>query len=193
METTKFTNFLKKYGYWVILALAFVLLITIIALSVNSNKLELKDATPTQPVSVEEVSFAMPVQSTSVTKEYSNSALQYNKTLNLWQSHKALDFAAEEGTDVYAVLDGKISEVTYSYLMGNVVKLNVGNGMVVVYASLQNDIPVKVGDVVKKGDVIGKVGNTAKSEASDGAHLHLEVWLDDQNVDPSLYLDLEQK
>ena len=77
--------------------------------------------------------------------------------------------------------------------MGNVVKLNVGNGMVVVYASLQNDIPVKVGDVVKKGDVIGKVGNTAKSEASDGAHLHLEVWLDDQNVDPSLYLDLEQK
>ena len=193
MKTTKFVNFLRNYGYWVILAFAFVLLITIIALSVGNNKLTLKDVTPTTPTSVEQVSFAAPVQTSSVIKEYSNSALQYNKTLNLWQSHKALDFAAEEGTDVYAVLDGKISEVSYSYLMGNVVKLDVGNGMVVVYASLQNDVPVKVGDVVKKGAVIGKVGNTAKSESSDGAHLHLEVWLDDQNVDPSLYLDLEQK
>ena len=193
MKTTKFVNFLRNYGYWVILAFAFVLLITIIALSVGNNKLTLKDVTPTTPTSVGQVSFAAPVQTSSVIKEYSNSALQYNKTLNLWQSHKALDFAAEEGTDVYAVLDGKISEVSYSYLMGNVVKLDVGNGMVVVYASLQNDVPVKVGDVVKKGAVIGKVGNTAKSESSDGAHLHLEVWLDDQNVDPSLYLDLEQK
>ena len=52
---------------------------------------------------------------------------------------------------------------------------------------------VRIGNKLKKGDVIGKVGNTAKSESSDGAHLHLEVWLDDENVDPSIYLDLENK
>ena len=194
---SKFTSFLKKYGYWLILALSFVVLISIIALSVSTSK-ELsvspdEQTEQTEPTSVEQISFAMPVNGATVEKEYSNSALQYNKTLNLWQAHKAIDFVAPEGTDVLAVMDGTIKEVSYSYLMGNMVKLDVGNGMIVVYASLQSDAPVKVGDKVKKGDVIGKVGTTAKSEASDGAHLHLEVWLDEQNVDPSIYLDLENK
>lgn len=191
----KLVTFLKKYGYWVILGLAFAILITIIALSVGSANVSVpsEDNQQVQQTSVKEVSFAMPVNSATVAKEYSNSALQYNKTLNLWQSHKAVDFLAEEGTDVYAVLDGTIKEVTYSYLMGNIVKLDVGNGMIVVYASLQNDVPVKVGDKVKRGDIIGKVGNTAKSESSDGAHLHLEVWLDNENVDPSIYLNLGDK
>ena len=195
-SSTKFMEFLKKYGYWLVLALALVVLVSIVSLSIaTSTKVNLDpdNNQPSQPAGVDEISFAMPVTSGNVVKEYSNSALHYNKTLNLWQAHKAVDFLADEGTDVFAVLDGTVKEVSYSYLMGNVVKLDVGNGMVVVYASLQNDVPVKVGDTVKKGDVIGKVGNTAKSESSDGAHLHLEVWLDDENVDPSIYLDLENK
>lgn len=196
-SNSKFTSFLKKYAYWIVLAFAFIVLISIIALSVSTaNKVELEPQTPgeqTQQTSVEQINFLVPVNGATVEKSYSNSALQYNKTLNLWQAHKAVDFIADEGTDVFAVMDGTIKDVSYSYLMGNVVKLDIGNGMVVVYASLQNDVPVKVGDKVKKGDVIGKVGTTAKSEASDGAHLHLEVWLDEQNVDPSIYLDIENK
>ena len=100
--------------------------------------------------------------------------------------------AAEEGTDVFAVLDGTIVEVSYNYLMGNIVKLDTGNGLVVVYKSLK-DVQVKNGDKVKQGDVIAKVGNTAKSEASDGPHLHLETWLNGENVDPNKYLDLSEK
>ena len=119
--------------------------------------------------------------------------MQYSSTLRLWQTHKAIDFAAEEGTEVMAVLDGTITEVTYNYLMGNIVKLDVGNGMIVVYASLSNDIPVKEGDTVTKGTVIGYVSNTAKTEVNDGPHLHLEVLLDDEKVDPNLYLDLAEK
>ena len=195
-SNSKILNFFKKYAYWVVLAVAVMVLVSLVVLSAtHSTKLELQPEQneQTQPTSVQEISFAAPVSNGNVVKEYSNSALQYNKTLKLWQAHKAVDFLADEGTDVYAVMDGTIKEVSYSYLMGNVVKLDIGNGMVVVYASLQNDVPVKQGDKVKKGDVIGHVGTTAKSEASDGAHLHLEVWLDEQNVDPSLYLDLENK
>lgn len=195
-SSSKILNFFKKYGYWLVLAVALLVLASIIVLSVTTStnmELEPQQNEQVQQTSVEQISFAMPVSGGNVVKEYSNSALQYNKTLNLWQAHKAVDFLADEGTDVLAVMDGTIKEVSYSYLMGNVVKLEIGNGMVVVYASLQNDVPVKVGDTVKKGDVIGKVGNTAKSEASDGSHLHLEVWLDEQNVDPSIYLDLENK
>ena len=129
----------------------------------------------------------------NVLKDYSDTKLQYSNTLKLWQAHKAVDFAAEEGTQVFAVCDGVIKEVTYNYLMGNIVKLDIGGGIVVVYASLTSDITVKAGDQVKQGDVIGKVGNTAKSESVDGPHLHLEVLVDDKLVDPNLYLDLGNK
>ena len=62
-----------------------------------------------------------------------------------------------------------------------------------MYASLANDVPVKAGDTVTKGSVIGQVSDTAKSEANDGPHLHLEVLLDNELVDPNLYLDLSEK
>jgi murein DD-endopeptidase MepM/ murein hydrolase activator NlpD len=189
---TKMMGVLKKYSYWIALAVAIFALITVIALAISHKS---NIATPDEefkPVVSQEINFAHPL-TTTVSKDYSNSALQYNSTLRLWQSHKAIDFAAEEGTQVFAVLDGKIADVTYNYLMGNVVKLDVGNGMVVVYASLSNDIPVKIGDTVKKGAVIGYVSNTAKTEVNDGPHLHLEVLLDEDKVDPNLYLDLSEK
>lgn len=190
-KTSKFIKGLKKYGYWIVLALAIGVLALILALTSTYGKTSSETDSPI--VSVDDVKFASPVSNSTVFKDYSNSALQYSKTLKQWEAHKAIDFLAEEGTDVLAVLDGTITEVSYNYLMGNVVKLDVGNGLVVVYKSLANDVPVKVGDKVKQGDVIGKVGNTAKSEASDGPHLHLETWLDKQNVDPNNYLDLGEK
>jgi len=187
-RTSKITMKLKKYGYWVILMLSIGVLGLILGLS------SLYETTPVEtPVSTTPIEFAVPVANSTILKDYSNSALQYSKTLNQWEAHKAIDFLAEEGTDVYAVLDGTITEVSYTYLMGNIVRLDVGNGLVVVYKSLASDVPVAVGDIVKQGDVIGKVGNTAKSEASDGAHLHLETWLNGVNVDPNEYLDLGEK
>ena len=185
------TKFLKKYGYWIGLAFSIAILITVITVAAVA-----KPVTPDDdftPVDTPTISFTNPVTEMTTLKTYSNTALQYNSTLKLWQSHKAVDFAADEGTEVYAVMDGKVTEVTYNYLMGNIVKLDVGGGITVVYASLASDVPVKAGDQVTKGSVIGKVSNTAKSEANDGPHLHLEVLLDGELVDPALYLDLAEK
>lgn len=188
-KVSKFTKGLKKYGYWVVLALAMGVLALILALASSNTDLKKDDSF----VSGDPIQFASPLATSTVVKDYSNSALQYSKTLRLWEAHKAIDFAAEEGADVFAVLNGTIVDVSYDYLMGNVVKLDVGNNLIVIYKSLANDVPVKVGDVVKKGEVIGKVGNTAKSEMSDGPHLHLETWLKQVNVDPNEYLDLGGK
>ena len=190
-KISKFTKAIKKYGYWVALFFAISALVLILVLS--SQKAT--TITPKQEdsfVSAKPIEFSMPLADVNVIKDYSNSALQYSKTLKQWEAHKAIDFAAEEGTDVFAVLNGTIVEVSYNYLMGNVVKLDTGNGLVVVYKSLK-DVQVKNGDKVKQGDVIAKVGNTAKSEASDGPHLHLETWLNGENVDPNKYLDLSEK
>ncbi len=191
-KTSKFMSLLRKYGYWVLLGVSLAVLITVITLVATRNA-PLQDDDPFEPVDNAVIEFSSPLTVTNVIKDYSNSALQYSSTLRLWQTHKAIDFAAEEGTEVMAVLDGTITEVTYNYLMGNIVKLDVGNGMIVVYASLSNDIPVKEGDTVTKGTVIGYVSNTAKTEVNDGPHLHLEVLLDDEKVDPNLYLDLAEK
>lgn len=196
-ENKKFLR-LRKYGYWLFLAAAILILTLIIVLSAQKAKAPLTQNLSMDPetesfVAAEPVKFLSPLNNVDITKNYSNSALQYSKTLKQWEAHKAIDFAAEEGTDVLAVMDGTICEVSFNYLMGNVVKLDVGNGLVVVYKSLQNDVPVKQGDKVKRGDVIGKVGTTAKSEASDGPHLHLETWLNGENVDPNEYLDLAEK
>lgn len=194
MNKNSIKNFFKTYGYWVGLVCSLMVLALIITL------VAVRNTTPTNstidmnvPVSKTEVIFSNPVSEVSLMKDFSSTKLQYSKTYGWWQSHKAIDFEAKEGSDVYAVMDGTIKEVTYNYLMGNIVKLDVGGGIVVVYASLANDVPVKAGDKVTKGSVIGKVGTTAKSESVDGAHLHLEVLLNDEAVDPNLYLDLGTK
>ena len=189
---SKLKKFLKDYSYWIGLTLSLILLITVVTVAALNKPVAPEEDNFT-PVVNDEIKFANPVTEISLIKDFSNTALQYSNTLKLWQAHKAIDLSAAEGTDVLAVMDGTVTEVTYNYLMGNIVKLNVGNGLIVVYASLQSDIPVKVGDSVTKGSVIGKVGNTAKSESSDGPHLHLEVLLNDQLVDPNLYLDLGEK
>lgn len=196
MKESKFLNVLKKYGYWLLLGVAVAFLICVIALSTSFAKHKQTvniGGDDTSFVVTDPITFVCPVASINIVKDYSNSALQYSKTLKQWEAHKAIDFAADEGTDVLAVKNGTVTEVSYSYLMGNTVKLDVGNGLIVVYSSLQNDVKVKEGDKVKEGSVIGKVGNTAKSEASDGPHLHLETWLNNVNVDPNIYLDLENK
>lgn len=196
MNKSKTVNFLKKYGYWFALMLSVVVLAVIVTISAsykNTPMVNIPDDSENTVVNNTPIEFVAPVAAVSVSKDYSNSALQYSTTLKQWEAHKAIDFAATEGTEVYAVMDGTVTEVSYSYLMGNTVKLDVGNGLVVVYSSLANDVPVKVGDTVEKGSVIGKVSTTAKSEAKDGPHLHLETWLNEVNVDPNLYLDLGEK
>lgn len=192
MNTANIKKFLKANIYWIGLGLSIALLITMIILAVANKSTPVEDDDFT-PVVTPEIEFNSPLADLTVMKDFSSTKLQYSNTLELWQAHKAIDLTAEEGTDVYAVLDGTVTEVTYNYLMGNIVKLDVGGGITVVYASLANDVPVKVGDAVTKGSVIGKVSNTAKSEASDGAHLHLEVLLNGELVDPNLYLDLSEK
>lgn len=194
MNKINVKNFLKTYGYWVGLFCSLVVLAVIVTLAALRNTTPIDSSLDmNEPVSSTEVVFGSPVDEINLQKDYSNTKLQYSMTYGWWQAHKAVDFAAAEGSEVYAVMDGTIKEVTYNYLMGNIVKLDIGGGIVVVYASLDGEVPVKAGDKVTKGSVIGHVGKTAKSESVEGAHLHLEVLLNDEAVDPNIYLDLGTK
>jgi len=184
-------KFLKKYGYYIVLVLSIGLLTLIVTLASTSGG-SLSIDSDIQ-VDAQPVSFAAPVASVTVLKSYSGTELQYNNTLKQWEAHKAVDFSGTSGADVFAVYDGTVKEVYSNYLMGNVVVLELKDKLTVLYASLGDDVAVKVGDTVSKGQKIGTMSDSAKSEASDGAHVHLEVFKSGVKVDPGLYLDLQGK
>lgn len=86
--------------------------------------------------------------------------------------HHGMDFTGPEGSDIFATGDGVVITAGYSfYGYGNRIIIDHGYGYKTVYAHLK-DINVDVGDKVKRGDVIGTLGNTGRST---GAHLHYEV------------------
>lgn len=137
------------------------------------------------------VYFVSPVDYSEVTMDYTDGEdllFVFNKTLNTWKTHNALDLAAADGADVCAMYDGTVIDVSESYGMGNVVKIDHGENVIATYASL-GDVQVTKGQTVKTGEKIGEVSTTASYEFSDGAHLHLEVSKDGKVVDPTPYVE----
>ncbi len=114
---------------------------------------------------------------------YAPDALVWSDTMLQWQVHMGVDVAAPLGTAV-AAADGTVEEAYRDYLLGNVVALSHEGGYRTVYASLQSAKMVEVGQQVKQGDVIGAVGNSADAESALGAHLHFEMLLDAEHMEP---------
>lgn len=128
-----------------------------------------------------------PVQG-NVLKEHTMDELVYSKTLKEWRTHPGIDIEASTGTEVKAALGGTVEEITEDPLMGICITLDHGNGLKTFYANLSTGNMVTVGQKVDKGQIISGVGNTASAEILDGPHLHFEVLLNDQSVDPKNYL-----
>ena len=95
--------------------------------------------------------------------------------------HAGMDFSSATGTPVYATGDGTVSRADADASgYGNHIRIDHGYGYLTLYGHLSK-INVKPGQAVKRGDVIGLVGNTGKST---GPHLHYEVHKDNEPVNP---------
>ncbi len=94
--------------------------------------------------------------------------------------HKGMDFGAVRGTPVLATADGRVVLVKRVPTFGKVVVIDHGYGYETVYGHL-NSFEVMTGERVKRGQVIGGVGNTGRSTAP---HLHYEVHVNNKAVDP---------
>ena len=99
-------------------------------------------------------------------------------------THTGLDIAAPKGTPIKVVADGKVTAASYSGSYGNLVKVSHGNGVETWYAHTTK-MYVSVGQEVKAGDIIATVGSTGNST---GAHLHLEIRINGEHINPQNYL-----
>lgn len=102
--------------------------------------------------------------------------------------HRGLDFKGPRGSPIYAAADGRVSFVGRKSGYGNVVEVSHGNGVMTRYAHL-SAFTSRVGDEVKSGDPIAKLGNTGRST---GPHLHFEVRINDRAVNPRPFLETAQ-
>lgn len=84
--------------------------------------------------------------------------------------------------DGYDNMQGSTGNASY----GNCVKIDHGNGYYTLYAHMQKGLSVKNGDYVKKGQILGYMGNSGNAL---GSHLHFEVWQGNTRIDPTNYLD----
>lgn len=110
---------------------------------------------------------------------------RYGAVSNIRSStHTGLDIAASIGTPIKVVADGTVTFAAYSGSYGYLVKVDHGNGVETWYAHTSK-MYVKAGQEVKAGDVIAAVGNTGNST---GPHLHLEVRINGQHVNPQKYI-----
>jgi murein DD-endopeptidase MepM/ murein hydrolase activator NlpD len=105
----------------------------------------------------------------------------FNKTRKF---HYGMDFTAPRGTPIFATGNGTVARAdSNSSGYGNHIRIDHGFGYVSLYGHLRRRKPynVRVGQKVKRGDIIGYVGSTGRSQ---GPHLHYEVFKDGQRINP---------
>ncbi len=125
---------------------------------------------------------SMPLANTYVSAPFGN---RLDPITGGHEFHKGLDLNGEYGDPIHSAADGIVIRADYDgggY--GNVVDIDHGNGYVTRYGHCSK-LLVKAGDLVHAGEVIAKVGSTGHST---GAHLHFEVWINGQPVNPKPYL-----
>ncbi|MEM1407243.1 MAG: peptidoglycan DD-metalloendopeptidase family protein [Bacteroidota bacterium] len=129
-----------------------------------------------------------PVKNPELTKLVSGFGMRINPFHKARVMHEGLDFAAPRNTPVYATADGKVITAKENKVIeagyGSYVQIDHGNGYETKYAHL-GSLSVEKGDEVKRGDIVGYVGSTGGSVAP---HVHYEVILDGNKIDPVNFL-----
>lgn len=183
------TKFLKNYGYYVV---GFMLLLAIgVTTFMTTTSNPKQDGGSVIDVGTNPITFRMPMNNLTVLKEYSEEHI-LNETLNQWATHRAYSLTSED-LKVFAVAQGTVDEVGYTFELGNYIVVDHGNGLKSFYASLGNDLLVSKGAKVEKGQTIGTASDTAENYSLDGQHLFFRMYNEAEIVNPSQYLAFSNK
>ena len=150
-----------------------------IAIKASSENVENRDKDILEDEKyVYEYSYLRPVDGNTL-KEYSMDKVIYSKTLDMWKVHDGIDICANVGEDVKASENGIVERIYNDAFYGYSI-------IITVYRNLDEDIKIKEGQSVKKGETIAKVSNTASGESKDETHIHFEVIQNGEIVNPDV-------
>ncbi|MCL8006819.1 M23 family metallopeptidase [Gelidibacter japonicus] len=122
-----------------------------------------------------------PINTEDLTRMASGYGYRTDPFTKVRKFHYGMDFTAPQGTPIYAAGDGVVTRADNSATgYGNHIRIDHGYGYVTLYAHLYK-YNVRPNQKVKRGDLIGFVGSTGRSEAP---HLHYEVFKDDERINP---------
>jgi murein DD-endopeptidase MepM/ murein hydrolase activator NlpD len=125
-----------------------------------------------------------PVSNKELKRLASGFGMRIHPIYKIAKMHTGLDFTADIGTEIYATGDGVIESIESKFSgYGQHVVINHGFGYESLYAHMSR-VAVRPGQKVRRGQIIGYVGNTG---TSTGPHLHYEVIKNGEKVDPSFY------
>lgn len=109
--------------------------------------------------------------------------MRLHPILDIYRKHEGLDIANDQGTPVYATADGAVELSGRHGGYGFMIQINHGYGYKTLYAHLSK-VLVRDGEQVRRGEVIGRSGNTG---LSSGPHLHYEVKINGISQNPTDY------
>ena len=153
-------------------------------LYIQSNSLEeLIDLGKSQEERLKCIPAIQPISNKDLKKTASGYGMRIDPIYRTPRFHSGMDFSAKVGTDIYATGNGVVTFAGWKQGYGNCLMIDHGFGYQTVYGHMSK-FKARVGQKVKRGEVIGEVGNTGKST---GPHLHYEVIVRGKHDNPSKY------
>ncbi len=122
-------------------------------------------------------------------KAHSTDVQVFSQTMNEYRVHLGIDILTEANAEVFAAADGTVSRIWQDPMMGWCIALTHSGECVTVYKNLSKDLAEGLQEnmTVKKGQLLGYVGDTALMEIADEPHLHMEMTVKGLQVDPMEY------
>lgn len=130
--------------------------------------------------------YLLPLNS-NVSKSYSDGNMVLSKTMGDWRVHDGIDISGNIGDNAVAINDGNVTSVYNDPLWGDVIEIKHGNGLTAKYCGVKSTLQKDA--KVKQGQIIGTV-TEIPTEKADGVHIHLEIAVNDEIVDPVKALNL---
>ena len=151
----------------------------------QTEKQQTEEQQNTQQASIfeSEPLFVMPLAG-NIVMDYSADHAIYDATLDQYRTNDHISIGAKKGESVKASEDGTVESVKTDDERGITVVLNHGHGWQTTYSQLQEDVVVKEGDKVKKGQEIGFVAEPTKYSVALGEHVDFSIAKDGVTVDP---------
>lgn len=119
-------------------------------------------------------------------KEQENAIIFYENT---YMQNSGVDYISDEVFDVISVLDGKVLNIDYNEVLGNIIKIEHEKDIVTVYQGIDK-ADLKEGDEIKQGDIIGK-SSTSLVNSKYPNSLHFEVYYKGTLIDPENFYTLK--